>query len=227
MANTKDLEQQLAQKEAAYNQKIKEGGTLASDLSKAWEQAGAPEMNALKNKQTELLTNYVAAYPTARENLQNVWNPFTRDRIAAEQVQTTYRPLADIQNEFAVRAKALNLATQSATGLYQSNLQSMQNDIGFTQNAYQRALQKEQAAKNTARSSRGGGSTRAVKAEDSFNSAYDFAKNLYNSSQDKKTEDFWTEQTALPKLSQKFGSKLSPEQLNWILYEARKETWGN
>ena len=218
MASTKDLEQQLSQKEAAYNQAIKEGGTLASDITKAWDQAGAADMNALKKKQTELLTNYIAAYPQARENLQNVWNPFTRDRLAAEQVQTTYRPLADIQNEFAVRAKALNLATQSATGLYQSKLQGMQNDINFTQGAYQRAFQRDQAAAAASRA-RSGGSSRSTKAQEPATLAKDDISRYINSGAWRK--EFDTENSFFPALIQAYP-EIDPEILKKWTYDARK-----
>lgn len=230
MANSSELEKLLQQKQADYTNSIKGGGSLVGQISDALNKAGGAETANLQKNLGNMLTNYVAAAPTARENYQTIFNPFVRDRLAAQSVQQQYAPIADIRSELAARAQALGIATRSAQSLYNSDLQSKQQDIGFTQDAYNRAFQKEQAAAARAASrssSRRSGGSASNKAEDTFNQAFNYAQNLFNSNADKKTEDFWTENKALPDIVKKYGSKLDQDQINWILYEARKATWKN
>jgi hypothetical protein len=231
MANSSELEKLLQQKQADYTNAIKGGGSLVGQISDALNKAGGAETANLQKNLGTMLTNYVAAAPTARENYQTIFNPFVRDRLAAQSVQQQYAPIADIRAELSARAQALGIATRSAQSLYNTDLQAKQQDIGFTQDAYNRAFQKEQAAAARAASRASSSSRRSssasAKAEDTFNQAFNYAQNLFNSNADKKTEDFWTENKALPDIVKKYGSKLDQDQINWILYEARKATWKN
>lgn len=239
MSTSQELEQQLKQKQDALSRLVQGGGQLSKQITDAWNQAGGAEQAALRQQEGKMLTDYVAAAPTARETYKDIWDPFVRDRLAAQQVQQQYAPISQIRQELAARADALNAAQQSAYSMYNSDVQRGQQDIGYTQDAYNRAWQKEQAAAAQAEAERNRqfqaqqnalsrAASRARSSEPSAAeiksakqlSAISTINNYVKSGDWVGNQDF--EKKFLPELRQAYGDVFSSDELNKIAYEARK-----
>lgn len=239
MATTQELEQQLKQKQDALSRLVQGGGQLSKNITDAWNKAGGAEQAALRQKEGQMLTDYVAAAPTARETYKDIWDPFVRDRLAAQAAQQQYAPISQIRQELAARADALNSAQQSAYSMYNSDVQRSQSDIGFTQDAYNRAWQKEQAAAAAAEAERNRQfqaqqnalSRAAARSRASEPSAAEVKSakqrdaiatiNNYIQSGDwQGNQD--SEKKFLPALRQAYGDVFNTDELNKLFYEARK-----
>jgi hypothetical protein len=165
MPTSTELEQRLEQQQRDYLSRLEKAGQLPTIISQEWNKAGGTETTALRGQEAELLKNYVSAGAEAREKYKDVWNPFSRDVLASKQVGLNYAPIASIRNELAMRAEALGVATTSATSMYQAGTQAAETGLGFTQDAYSRALAREEKAaaeatalaKTSSKSSGGGG----------------------------------------------------------------------
>lgn len=232
MASSAELEAQLQKQQADYLAKLEQAGQLPTVINNAWQQAGGAETAALRGQEADMLKNYISAGAQARQQYQNVWDPFARDTLAAKQVQLNYAPLADIRSELAMRAQALSAAQQGAASAYNADLSRQQQAIGFTQDSYNRAFQKEQAAAAAAAkaaSSRGGGrggSGKAKKADPATEARQDIQAYIQSGSWRNQSD---TEKNFLPQMYAAYP-ELSPEQINKWTYQARKpyeETkWG-
>ena len=217
MANSSELEKLLQQKQADYTNAIKGGGSLVGQISDAWNKAGGADTANLQKNLGTMLTNYVSAAPTARENYQTIFNPFVRDRLAAQSVQQQYAPIADIRAELSARAQALGIATRSAQSMYNTDLQSKQQDIGFTQDAYNRAFQKEQAAAARTRKSSNKVNAPKVKSPDAL-AKEDIGAYINSGAWHK---EFDTEKGFLPALIKAYP-EIDPAILTDWTYKARK-----
>jgi len=144
MANTQELEQRLEQQQKNYLSRLESAGQLPSVVSQEWQKAGGAETTKLRGEEAQLLTDYVSAGARGREKYKDVWDPFARERLATSATALEYKPIADIRSELAMRAEALGVATQSATAMYGAGTQRAETNLGFTQSAYERALQREQ-----------------------------------------------------------------------------------
>lgn len=150
MATAAQLEQQLASQQSDYLGRLEGAGQLPKVVSEEWNKAGGAETTRLRGQEADLLKNYVSSGAAAREKYKEVWDPFARDRLAANQRQLEYSPVADIRSELAMRAEALGVATNSAQSMYGADLEKRKTGLGFTEAAYSRAYQREEDSRQRA-----------------------------------------------------------------------------
>lgn len=229
MPSSAELEQQLQKQQSDYLKSLEQAGSLPTVINNAWQQAGGAEQAALRQQEGDMLKGYVSAGAQARQQYQNVWDPFARETLAAKQVQLNYAPIADIRNELAMRAQALSAAQQGAASSFGSDLNRQNTAIGFTQDAYSRAMQREQAAAAAAAKAASGGRGRGGskgKAPSAKTQAQEDISAYIQSGSWRK--EFDSEKNFLPELYKAYP-ELSAAQLNKMFYDARKpyETqWG-
>lgn len=141
-----ELQDQLQKQQADYLSRLEAGGQLPTVINNAVAASDNGQTAKLQQQEGDLTKNYIAAGATNREKYKDVWDPFARDRLAANATAQAYQPINDIRKELAMRAQALGVATSAATSMYNADNQKAQTAIGFTQDAYSRALNDEQIA---------------------------------------------------------------------------------
>lgn len=146
MATSAELNDQLQKQQADYLSRLEAGGQLPKVINDAVAATDNGQTAKLQQQEGDLIKNYISAGATNREKYKDVWDPFARDRLAANATAQQYQPINDIRNELAMRAQALGVATNAATSMYNADTQKQQTAIGFTQDAYNRALNEEQIA---------------------------------------------------------------------------------
>ena len=229
MATSQEIEADLQRKQADYLRRVQESGLLPQQISDKWNQLGGADVANLRKQEGDLLTKYISAAPESRDYYKDVWNPLTREKLAAQRTAQSYSPIAQIRQELAMRADALNAATRGIQSTYNADTQALQTDIGFTQDALNRALQREQAAAAAAAkaaSSRGGGRKSSGKAPSPKTQAQEDINAYIQSGAWQK--EFDSEKNFLPSLYQAYP-ELNAAQLNKMFYDSRKpfETkWG-
>lgn len=163
--STTNIEAQLKTQQADYLKRLQDSGNLPTVISKAWNDASGADTANLRTQEGNLLKDYVAAGANNRAKYADVWDPFARDKLAANETALNYAPIADVRKELAMRADALGVATNSAVAMNNTQNEVAKTNIGFTQDAYSRALAKETAAKKTGTAS----SSADQKKIDAFN----------------------------------------------------------
>jgi len=176
MANTSELEAQLTKQQADYLSRLEKAGQLPSVISEAWQKASGEETKKLRGEEAELLTKYGSAGATAREKYKDIWSHTARGSLVAQDIESAYRPIANIRKELAMRAEALGVATQSATAMYGAETERAGTNLGFTESAYQRAAGREsevtrqrERAEDIAREKSSGGTSKDSSTIDNFN----------------------------------------------------------
>lgn len=145
MPTSSEIETQLNQQSADYLKRLEAGGQLPTLVSEAWKKADAGGTAALNTQEGDLLKNYVAAGANNRAKYADVWDPFARDKLAANATAMSYAPIADVRKELAMRADSLGIATNAAVSTYNAGTDVAKTNLGFTSDAYNRALQRETA----------------------------------------------------------------------------------
>lgn len=144
MPTTQELESQLQTQSADYLKRLEEGGQLPTIVSNAWNKAGGADQTALRNNEADLLTKYVTSASDARNKYKDTWDPNVRESLVTRSMANDYKPIAGIRAELASRAEALGIATQGAVSMYNADTAKSGTALGFTQDAYSRALAAEQ-----------------------------------------------------------------------------------
>jgi len=144
MSEASELEAKLQAEQANYLKRLEDSGRLPTVISEAWNAADQGGTAKLRTEEADLLKGYVSKGAESREKYKDVWDPFKRDTLAAQNTALAYAPIADVRKELAMRAEALGLATQSAVAMYGAETNRAETNLGFTESAYNRALQREQ-----------------------------------------------------------------------------------
>lgn len=230
MPSSSELEKKLIEQQKRYAEGTRESGQIPGLISKIANETDGKALADLRTREADLLTKYQSAAPRARENYQDIKNPFVRDRLAARTTENAYAPLADIRAEFALRAQALTEAQRAGLSAFQADQQSQQQDIQFTENAYQRAMQREaiarQEAAAKAAASRGrsggsgGGSAKKPTKQDAKNAAVDDIKQYIKSGAWK--QEFDSEKNFLPQMYEAYAGYLSSDDISKLFYDLRK-----
>lgn len=205
----------------------------AEQMNQLSSQYGIPDLqNSLKT---------IAGNIGTQQNLLSNLEPDISKRTAGFDVNEAQRR-SILAKESAPLAKTISELTNSQAAAkedYSNKMNLINTLLGLSEkanankeaalktniSAAEAAYNREQARKKT-------GTSAATKAEakkaSTYNEAYNYAKNQYAvNNSDENQKGGWTESTLQPDLIKKYGKSLSPEELNYILYEARKETWGN
>lgn len=234
MSETTDLENQLKTQQSDYLKRLEAGGQLPTVISKAWNEAGGAETTALRGQEGKLLTDYVAAGANNRAKYKDVWDPFQRDALAANQTAMDYKPIADIRSELAMRAEALGIATQSSQAMYGAGTQMAETNLGFTQSAYDRAAAREaeiQRQSEFQQSLAGQGSSRAAAAAKPTEAQVKAAalagvnEDIMSNFSVGPTAKGFTEKTLIPRLVTAYP-ELTRKEIVDLVYNTRRSSFG-
>jgi hypothetical protein len=104
-------------------------------------------------QQADVEADYIAAPARAREKYQDVWNPFARERMVAEERAQAYKPYAVLSDVLGQRMGTVSdIVGQGVAGwqgiVNQANVlnQSAQQKLAQAMDEYQMAAQMQQAA---------------------------------------------------------------------------------
>lgn len=178
-SSTAELESKLGAQQSDYLKRLQEGGNLPTVISDAWNKAGGAETQALRGQEGDLLKNYVSAGANNRAKYADVADPFARDKLAANQTAMDYSPVADVRKELAMRADALGVATNAAVGSFNAGTETAKTNLGFTSDAYSRALQREQEVQRQ----------KEVAQSASRSASENAAQRAFTASENQKTRD--------------------------------------
>ena len=109
--------------------------------------------------------------------------------------------------------------------------QERAEDIRLSSEKESRAMahDKEMAILNKSLSAGSSKQAAEDKHAQTFDSAFNWMTNFYNAHKDQKETQWWTENDengAMAKLTDKYGEEFNDQEMNYILYEARKKSWG-
>lgn len=90
--------------------------------------------------QDQAQANYFAAPAKAREQYQNIWNPFEREALVAGATSNAYAPYATLTDILNTRKGNISDLVNAGTGAFQSAATAQQNTATQLRQAYQDAL---------------------------------------------------------------------------------------
>lgn len=162
----------LAAREAAAS-----AGQLATDYAAAAGTLPAKLTQAVKEKldynrglieeKNKAFENYTTAAPAAREKYSNIWDPFTREKLVAQERATAYTPYANSSDILKTSMGNMNDIINNALGAFRSAVTAAQGASQSARQRYQDAfdwankmadmeMQKQQEARLSAGGSGGG-----------------------------------------------------------------------
>lgn len=101
-------------------------------------------------EQNKKMAEYFAAPSAAREKYQDIWNPFTREKLVTEERTQAYAPYATLTDILSQRMGNIADIIGQGTGAFQAATTAAQGEASIAQQGYQNALNLAQLLANAA-----------------------------------------------------------------------------
>jgi hypothetical protein len=92
------------------------------------------------SQQNQAMSNYFAAPSKAREQYQNIFNPFQRESLVSQATANAYAPYATSSDILAQRQGGIADVINAGTGAFQADVTSKQGKATLAEQIYQNAL---------------------------------------------------------------------------------------
>ena len=86
------------------------------------------------------MAEYFKAPSAAREKYQDIWNPFSREKLVAEERAQAYLPLANLTDILKERRGGIADIIEAGTGASQADVLAKESAAGITRQTYQDKL---------------------------------------------------------------------------------------
>lgn len=92
------------------------------------------------SQQNQAMANYFSAPSQARQDYQNIWNPFEREALVSKATSNAYAPYATLTDILGQRQGNINDIISAGTGAFNSAVTAQQGQAQIAQNAYENAI---------------------------------------------------------------------------------------
>lgn len=96
------------------------------------------------SQQNQAMGNYFSAPSQAREQYQNIFNPFQREALVSQATSNAYAPYATLTDVLNQRMGNVSDIINSGTGAFNAGVTAQQGQSALDQNAYKDALSNAQ-----------------------------------------------------------------------------------